>query len=557
MPNTDDMKALLENFLNYIRQSYANSGVETVTDEVSAEEIWIPMRDNVKLRAILYRPKAYEKLPLILQRTCYPHNDVFYRVTAEEFAKRGYAFLYEYCRGIGGSGGSWEPNVNDRQDGLDTLEWLEKQDWVDCIGYWGDSYLAFTGWVMADAVTPKVKSMCLGNYGTDRYTSAYEKRLFRHDVLTSWAMGNAGFEITADYLASCRFRPHVQVDEALWGKKLTWYRQWITNTKREDPYWKEGFWKDLKDIPSKVKIPVYIQEGWFDHHLGSALITWSDLSDEAKEHSWLDIGPLNHFGQNSINSYQPKNLYRSKCPTALEWFEQTLKKKILPEKTINLYVIGEDQWKKVNDWPYPDVDNQTLYLNDGNLISLTPGMQGSIGYVYDPENPVPSKGAEAMLHSMNQIGSQLQEEPGYRDDVITFQSEVLCKDLKLFGKVRVNLWVSTDAEDTAFTAKLMEVTPDGKAYNIRSSITTIAADVKDYEPNTVAKVHIDFWDIAWTIKKGCRLRLDISSSDFPQYAVHSNYPGIWAECDTSKKANQKIYYGEGTPSSIELDILRL
>ena len=410
---------------------------------------------------------------------------------------------------------------------------------------------------MADAVTAKVKSMCLGNYGTDRYTSAYEKRLFRHDVLTSWAMGNAGFEITADYLDSCRFRPHVQVDEALWGKKLTWYRQWITNTRREDPYWKEGFWKDLKDIPSKVKIPVYIQEGWFDHHLGSALITWSDLSDEAKEHSWLDIGPLNHFGQNSINSYQPKNLYRSKCPTALEWFEQTLKKKILPEKTINLYVIGEDQWKKVNDWPYPDVDNQTLYLNDGNLISLTPGMQGSIGYVYDPENPVPSKGAEAMLHSMNQIGSQLQEEPGYRDDVITFQSEVLCEDLKLFGKVRVNLWVSTDAEDTAFTAKLMEVTPDGKAYNIRSSITTIAADVKDYEPNTVAKVHIDFWDIAWTIKKGCRLRLDISSSDFPQYAVHSNYPGIWAECDTSKKANQKIYYGEGTPSSIELDILRL
>lgn len=555
MPDDGKKKLFLEKAINQIRKSYMNSGIEIISDEIIAEELWIPMRDKVKLRAVLYRPRNYKKLPLILQRTCYPQNDPFYRIHAEEFAKRGYAFLYEYCRGTGGSQGVWEPNINERQDGLDTMQWLEQQDWVDCIGYWGDSYLAFTGWIIADAVTPKVKSMCLCNYGTDRYTSAYEKRLFRHDILTSWAMENAGFKITADYLDSCRYRPHDKVDEALWGKKLDWYRQWITNTKRKDNYWSQGLWKELKEIPAKVKIPVYIQEGWFDHHMGSALVTWNDLSNDAKNHSWLEIGPLNHFGQNSITSYQPENLLRSKCPNALEWFELTLKRKIMPEKSVNLYVIGEDKWEKVKDWPYPGTEKKTFFLNEGNLISEKPGTSGYVAYIYDPDNPVPSRGAEAMLHTYKQIGSLIQPDPGYRDDVITFQSGILKSDLKLFGKIKVNLWISSDAGDTAFTAKLMEVEPDGRAYNIRSSITTIAADVKDYTPDTITEVHIDFWDIAWTIKKGCRLRLDISSSDFPQYAVHSNYPGVWASASKTKKAKQKIYYGEKTPSAIEIETL--
>ena len=552
MPTTKEKQ-----LLNYIEKSYGESGVEVLTEDIMEEEVWITMKDNVKLRAMLYKPIGFHKLPLILQRTCYPQNEPLYRIHARELAKRGYAFLYEYCRGTGGSEGIWEPNVNDRQDGLDTLEWLEQQKWVECIGYWGESYLAFTGWIMADVLTPKVRSLCLANYGTDRYVSAYEKRLFRHDVLTSWAMGNAGYDVTADYLESCKYRPHMFVDEVLWGKKLDWYRDWITNTKPEDDYWKLGFWKELKDIPSKVKVPVYISEGWFDHHLGSALKTWECLSEEVKEHSWLEVGPLDHFGQNSITSYQPQNIKRNKALPFLEWFEQTLKQKILPKKSVDLYVIGEDQWKKVPEWPYQDRRKQTLYLGgcDNGKIAEELGNRGRFEYTYDPQNPVPSRGSEAMLHTVDEIGSLLQPEPGYRDDVITFQSNTFEQDLKIFGKTFVHLFVSTDAEDTAFTAKLMEVMEDGKAYNIRSSITTIGADMGNYRPNTVIEVCINMWDIAWTIKKGSRLRLDISSSDFPQYAIHSNYPGVWACNDSSKKAQQTICYGSGFPSRIELEVL--
>ncbi len=557
MKKEKDFQELFMDTLNAIKKSYEDSGVEIETEDISMEEIWIAMEDGVKLRAIIYKPRMYNRMPLVLQRSCYPQNEVFMRIHGEELAKRGYAYMCEYCRGTGGSEGIWEPNVNERKDGLDTLKWLERQDWVDCIGYWGDSYLALTGWAMADMVTEKVKSMCLGNYGTDRYKSAYEKRLFRHDVLTSWAMGNAGYEITADYLESCKYRPHELVDEGLWGNKLEWYRQWVTNTRREDSYWQQGFWKELEGIPGKVKIPVYISEGWFDHHLGSALVTWDCLSEEAKEHSWFDIGPLNHYGQISITSYQPMNAYRSKCPSVLNWFEITLKQKKLPEKSVNVYVIGEDRWKEVGNWPYKNTQKLALYLGTNSLgrLSKTTGGRGKITYIYDPENPTPSRGSEAMLFTMNELGSLKQPEPGLRDDVISFISDAVTEDIKIFGKIRVTLFVSTDAEDTAFSAKMMEITPDGDAYNIRSSITTLGAEAEQYTPNDMTEVHIDMWDVAWTVREGSRIRLDISSSDFPQYAVHSNYPGVWAKNRKTKKAKQTIYFGETALSRIDMDIM--
>lgn len=114
-------------------------------------------------------------------------------------------------------------------------------------------------------------------YGTDRFKSAYEKGLFRHDVLTGWAMQNAGHPVTADYLESCRFRPHDKVDEALWGGTLDWYQDWIHATRRTDAYWQQGWWKLLADVPGNTKVPVYIIDAWYDHHFGSAINTYASL----------------------------------------------------------------------------------------------------------------------------------------------------------------------------------------------------------------------------------------------------------------------------------------
>ena len=196
---------------------------------------------------------------------------------------------------------------------------------------------------------------------------------------------------------------------------------------------------------------------------------------------------------------------------------------------------------------------EKLYLGETTL-NAEPA-EGERTFVYDPENPVPSHGAESVLTTIAEAGSLLQPEPDYRPDVVSFVSAPLEKALPICGQIKVHLNVSTDVDDTAFTAKLMEVFPDGRAYNIRGGITTIAADLPEgqtYTPGQTAKVCVEMWDMNWTVQPGSCLRLDVSSSDFPQYAVHSNYAGVWSEQGKTRIAHQKILLGEG--SFVELPL---
>lgn len=556
-------------FINFIckikQKEYDESGYDPIYSDYIEEEILLPMRDGIRLRTMICRPVSeigkveVKPLPVIMERTCYPDSAQISRLHGENLAKRGYIFVSQYCRGTGGSEGEWEPNTNERSDGLDTIHWLADQEWVEVIGYWGNSYLALTGWAIADQVPDKVKGMCLTHYGTDRYKSAYEKGMFRQDVLTSWAMGNAGFPIDADYLESCKFQPQIEVDEKLWGRRIAWYRDWISNTRREDAYWQQGWWKKLYDIPSKVKVPLYIRSGWYDHHHGSAMNTWNNLSKATKEYCWLDIGCWNHAFFPCIEDREIKNLQSSDVLAILEWFDLVLKQKKLPQKQIRTYMIGADRWISLPEWPSEEIDYQKFFLDAGadetigSLMNIEVTKENKLTYLYDPADPVPSHGAESLLKNMNENGSLNQPEPGYRKDVLSFLSETLEEDLCILGKIKVQLFVSSDCPDTAFTAKLMEQRKDGKYYNIRSSITSIGHEIDHpYEPQAVVEITVEMWDIAYQIPKGSKLRLDISSSDFPQYHIHSNYPGIWSIQDKTQKAIQNVYCGKEYSSKLEI-----
>lgn len=554
----------MEQYLQSLRDLYAQARQKPVTELGERRELMLPMSDGVRLRTVLYLPRGIEKAPVILQRTCYPQMEPMMEVHGEEYAKRGFIFALQWCRSVNGSEGEWLPNVNERQDGLDTLAWLCEQPFTDCIGYWGNSYLALTGWCMADAVPDKVKTMYLGVYGCDRHVSAYKDGLFRQDILTSWAKGNAGVPIEGDLMESCRYRPQMEVDEKLWGVHLDWYRDWIGNTDRDTGYWAQGFWKQLKQIPGKMKIPVFVREGWYDHHLGSAIVTWGDLSDESRAHSVFQVGPWNH-GYSPVVSHQPlENLSDDSVQSPLDWFETILVKKELPQQAVYTYCIGADKWETWRQFPVPAAGARTFYLDaaqmqgqHGALCGAAPADEGVCRYVYDPEDPVISYGAESLFTIQSAIGSLPQPECGYRSDVVSFVSQPLDAPLEIGGKINVKLYVSTDAEDTAFTAKVMEVFPDGTAVNIRGSITTLAyrngrAARGTYTPNDVVEINLELWDISWQMQAGSCLRLDVSSSDFPQYSVHSNYPGNWAMQDKTKKARQCIYTGAAYPSAVEI-----
>ncbi len=555
----------LEQIKQRILKEYEASGLPVIYEETYCDEMMLPMSDGAALKTYIFRGCKDGAVPVILQRSPYAHALEIYKLHGRELAKRGFGVVLQFCRGTGESEGEWNPNVNERKDGIDTLQWLCALPWVKNVGYWGGSYLALTGWCMADCIPDKVRGMYLGVYGTDRFTSAYEKGLFRHDVLTAWAMENAGYEVRADYMESCKYRPHVEVDEALWGRRLPWYRDWVTATTADAPYWQEGFWKMLSEIPSRVKIPLFITDAWYDHHLGSAIKSYEKLSEEAREKSTLRLGCWNHSGQNCIGWEDPENLQNSEIVSMTKWFWDLLVEEREPQKKTEVYVIGADKWIEPGAWPMPVKEIRKLYLSGNysekvkNARELTfeqDECAGGAEYDYDPENPVPSLGAEAMLRSMDKVGSLFQPEAGFRDDVVSFVSRPLSEKLTIGGKLRVHLSVISDCEDTAFSAKIMEMRADGTSVNIRSSITTIAADCPErYHPGEIAEVCVDMWDIVWEVKAGSRIRIDISSSDFPQYAIHSNYPGIWSEQRQTKTAHQQICCEAVHPSWLEIPVL--
>lgn len=531
------------------------------------EEMMLPMRDGVRLRTRIFKPdekdgmKSEKALPAILERTCYPHLEENSEKLGEWLTREDYLFISQYCRGTGGSEGVWEPNVNERSDGLDTIHWLSDQQWIDCIGYWGNSYLALTGWAIADQVPEKVKGMCLTHYGTDRFTSAYEKGMFRQDVLTVWTMDNAGYPITADYIESCKYMPQIEVDERLWGRPIPWYRDYITNIRREASYWQQGWWKELSQIPANVKVPLYIRSGWYDHHHGSAMKTWDNLNQESKKHSWLDIGGWNHSFIPCLEDCSTENMKRNPVLEVLDWFDLVLKQKEKPQQRVRTYVIGADQWMEQPGWPVSKLSYEKLYFHKqeqegyAGTLSDAPLDDTVISYEYDPLDPVFSYGSESLLRNMDRNGSLKQPEPGYRKDVISLISEPLRDNRQICGKMKVHLIVSSDCTDTAFTAKVMELRANGKAYNIRSSITSLSYDLnQEYVPNSRAEVTIEMWDVVYELKAGSRIRIDIASSDFPQYHIHSNYAGLWSIQDKTRIAKQKIYCGKKNPSRIEIPI---
>jgi len=548
-------KSQLEDKHDRMLADYKRSPLPERYDPIDREEFMFPTTSGYKLFTIIYKPMKSGVWPVIVHRSCYPAQHMIFEMNGRELAKRGFSYVFQYCRGIGPSEGEWEPNIYDRADGLDLVNWLDKQSWVDCIGIYGTSYAAYNGWIMADALPEKVKSLCLNHYGVDRYCSLYEGGLFRHDIMTHWAMRNAGVHIDADYLDSCRYRPQVEVDEELWDCHLDWYRDWVTSTWEDSPYWNSGVWKQLKEIPQKMTVPVYIMEGWFDHHLGSALRTFEMLGDEAARHSWLDIGCWNHGFAPCVDGLEGEHFHNSEVLNLLDWFTLTLLEKQIPERQVRTYVINEDRWDVHRNWPPVPESPGRLYLDCGRRALSTdePETEASISYIYDPEDPVMSNSGEALLGSAAQRGSHFQPEPDYRDDVISFLSQPMQEDGRILGKLEVVLYVSSDCPDTSFSAKIIENRSDGSSLNIRSSIATIGHCLgrdRTYTPGSVQELHIHFWDVDWAIKKGSQIRVDISSSDFPQYSIHGNFAKPWAEQERSQKATQTLYSGAEKRSAL-------
>lgn len=532
--------------------------------------------DGYKLVTELYLPKGEGPWPVVVYRSPYigfPAGDRMdgYR----QLAECGIGFVVQRCRGTGGSEGTFEPNIYEREDGLALLDWLQQADWVKSIALTGCSYMGMTSWILADALPDKVKGIYLEHYGVDRHLSAYSSGMFRQDILTAWAIDNAKEPITKPkttdrtsiYYNEMRYMPQLEMDENMLGAKLPWYRDWISHTEYTDPYWHESFWALLKSIPPKIDVPITVVAGHFDHHMEGTLLGYEMLSPETKAKSRLVVGGWNHGFQTTPALEGIKNDKQLDIDIdTFNWLYELLIEERVPKHEVKVYAIGADRWLDLEEWPAESAKTTTLYLgssenNIANLVATPAEGSDKMGYDYDPTNPVISAGGETLFNSNSRKGSIRQPEVGYRDDVLFYRSEPLKEAMMISGKIKANVWFSSDCNDTAVTVKISEERADGSTWNIRTGIATLAfredklGPRGTYTPGEVVEVEVEMLPIVWEIQPGSRIRVDISSSDFPQYSIHSNYAGPWAEQTRTRIAHQSVFSGKEYPSSIEIPLL--
>lgn len=554
----------------------------SATHEITGCEVFnVKMRDEVSLVTKVYFPNGDGPWPAILIRYPYPSNEPIYYAAYSHFVEHGYVLIMQSARGTGESEGKWEPFFNERNDGIDTANWLVKQKWQNGnIGMFGSSYLSFCQWMILDSLPSEVKTLVIDCFGTERYEQIYMNGMFRHDIYTSWAYGNSGLNPKEHpgelYQKGIYMRPHIDADKELFGGEIPFYREYVSNVESSSEYWTNSPWATLKEIPSKIKVPMLLIDGWFDHHLDGLVKGYLNLSEDVKSKSRLIIGPWDHMGNSPGELEYPNNetIGFLKVKAGLEWFDYMLKGKHYKDKvgSIDAYVVGKGQWETLETWP-PKSEIQTMYFEKseekykgGPLSENKPSNVEKLEYKYDPDKYIMTNGGTALLawitpgYGDTKQGARLQEEPGYREDVLTFISEEFSEDKKIVGNIKVKLKVSTDAEDTAFAAKVMVVLPDGRSFNICDGISSLIYRNKTehalkYVPNEIVEVQIEMWPVSWCISKGAKLRVDISSSNFPAYNNHTNIKGNWAKQNETFVANQTVYVGNVNSSSIELPII--
>ncbi|MGB0922112.1 MAG: CocE/NonD family hydrolase [Alphaproteobacteria bacterium] len=532
-------------------------------------DVMVPMDDGVKLYTTVQLPDGDGPFPAVLIRSPYTQvSFIFRNIFCGRFVRYGYACVLQDTRGQGKSEGGWNPGGNvEIPDGRDALAWLTQQDFQDGnIAMVGASYLASVQFsALAGGAPPELKTIIPAMYATDNRKANFQAGLFRHETFTAWASMMRGSnseglsQAGEDYQKAIRHRPHNKVDTEIFGMEMPWYQSMISATSPADSHWQSKDTVKVRDVPENMTIPVLMIGGWYDVFFGPQFEDWQRLATQSR--SRYILGPYTHPGGYGELDMPNAEGGQFQWAEMLPWLEHHLKGKPLTlEPGLKLYVIGDGKWQVRKDWPNPDA-TQTYHLAnldaanncEGGELSAAPG-EGQATYAYDPDNPVPTKGGSGML-AFNIPGfggadPSNVEQSGMceRDDVLTFQTEPLSDSLLISGKISVTLDVASTAPDTAFSAKLIEVFADGRAYNIRDSITTLAyrngaKAPQDYTPGERVSVTIDFWPIAWRMQPGSKLRLDVSSSDFPKFHAHTNRAGPWEQQTGADVAQQTIFGG--------------
>ncbi|HWK74292.1 MAG TPA: CocE/NonD family hydrolase [Povalibacter sp.] len=538
----------------------------------------VPMRDGVGLTADVYRPEAEGKFPTILVRTPYNMRSPDDIANAKRYATYGYAVVMMDVRGrYLSKEAPYYAYRHEADDGYDTDEWIVKQPWSNGkLGTLGGSYLGYTQVSQATRGNPHLVSMAADVTSTAIHQGwTYVDGAFHLGFALPWGAGvvygNSGQNVGAvkyDHL------PVIEADATM-GHAVEHYRDWLEHPLQNDPYWKNI---SFEQQAHKIKAPLLVVAGWFDIFLRGAIDDQVNIVKAGNRHKRLIIGPWTHNkylgkrdGGGSVDFGPEANVDTSKIYQA--WHDKWLlgiDNGMDRAAPVSIFVMGENRWRNENEWPLARTRYTKYYIHgggkansaagDGVLSTLPPKNEPTDQYVYDPADPVQTLGGNVCCSSVPS-GTHDHREIEKRDDVLTYTTPVLTQAVEVTGPIKAKLYAATSAKDTDWVVRLIDVHPDGMAQNIQDGILRARYRAGNDKPASLldaGKVYeydVDMWASSNVFLPGHRIRVEITSSNFPRFDRNLNTGEDPATGVRMQKASQTIYHDAKHPSHVLLPII--
>lgn len=561
------------------------------------------MRDGVTLYADIYRPNTEGRFPVLLTRLPYNKDLPFYShryLDTNRLVQNGYIVIVQDVRGRFNSEGDFYPFLHEAEDGFDTVEWAATLPYSNGkVGMFGLSYYGYTQLLAATEQPPHlhaiVPAMTLNDWRNNSIENGGKLLLASSET---WALESiAPDELKRKYKDSGEYAAKME--------KMADYYNWVEDWYKYKPI---NQWPPLKDLEvadfffdtiegkladnlseqmsilnkyKQINIPAYHIAGWYDNLLQSTLQNYTELTENGQAPQRLIVGPWGHgvfssvIGERNFGIHASGDWINKKADLTelhIRWFDRWLKgieSSPVKEAPIHLFVMGINEWRDEYEWPLARTTYTPYYLHskgsantrfgDGSLSLEKPSDEPSDLFVYNPADPVPSNGGGTLYAGANTMGPKDQRAIEERDDVLVYTSEPLINPLEVTGPINVKLWAKTSAVDTDFTAKLIDVLPDGTSYNLTDGIVRAkyrkGKDEGEDIQDEILEYEIELWPTSNVFLPGHCIRVEISSSNFPRYDVNLNSGQTMITSGDYRVAEQIVYHEERYPSYILLPII--
>ncbi|MFN0095101.1 MAG: CocE/NonD family hydrolase [Dehalococcoidia bacterium] len=561
----------------------------------------VPMRDGTVLRADVFRPAPEGRYPVLVSRTPYDKSGAavaYGWMQPIRPASEGYVVIVQDVRGRFASDGVFQPFHQEIEDGFDTIEWAATQVWSNGrVGTYGLSYLGATQWLAASATPPNLQCMVPGVTASDYYDGwTYQGGAFELGFNLMWGVSafavpellKAGiapeererlirplYGIIFDHWPALRSLPLRELPAVAHDLVAPYYKDWLAHATR-DAFWERV---NIEQAHPRIHVPALNLGGWYDLFIRGTLRNFTGMrangaNERARDGQRLIVGPWAHgtaLGARTGNRVFGAGASILLDELHLRWFDHWLKDArngLDQDPPVRVFLMGANEWRTYDAWPPSEAEEWRWYLHsnggaatrfgDGVLSAELPAQERPDPFIYDPMNPCPTVGGPLFPSPVDvPPGPFDQSDVERRPDVLCYTSAPLDRDLAVVGPVTVRLWAGSSARDTDFTAKLVDVGPDGVAWNLCDGI--MRARYRDgfdrvsaLPPGQPVELTIDLAGTANVFLAGHRVRLEVSSSNFPRFDRNTNTGGVIANDTTYTVATNLVFHDEARPSHLSM-----